>query len=112
ARARQRGVGPGAVPPPLLGTDDTAARLRETVRAFLDARGSYTDAAARLHVHKNTVHYRVRKAEELLGHPIGERRLDIEVALLTCAQLGIPEAAREPRRGRRRSAEPTVDDAT
>ncbi|MFI6572294.1 helix-turn-helix domain-containing protein [Nocardia fluminea] len=96
----------------LLGTDETAARLRETVRAFLDARGSYTDAAARLHVHKNTVHYRVRKAEELLGHPLGERRLDIEVALLTCAQLGIPEAPREPRRSRRRSAEATGDDAT
>ena len=24
--------------------------------------GSFTDAAARMHVHKNTVHYRVRKA--------------------------------------------------
>ncbi|MDO3646182.1 helix-turn-helix domain-containing protein [Nocardia mangyaensis] len=75
----------------LLGPDESTARLRETVRVFLDSRGSYTDAAARLHVHKNTVHYRVRKAEELLGHPLGERRLDIEVALLTCAQLGMPE---------------------
>ncbi|MFD3743321.1 PucR family transcriptional regulator [Nocardia sp. NPDC058633] len=74
----------------LIGADETAARLRETVRVFLAARGSYTDAATRLHVHKNTVHYRVRKAEELLGHPLSERRLDIEVALLTCAQLGIP----------------------
>ncbi|WP_433566887.1 PucR family transcriptional regulator [Nocardia sp. CA-151230] len=74
----------------LMGGDETAGRLRETVRAFLDARGSYTDAAARLHVHKNTVHYRVRKVEELLGHPLTERRLDIEVALLACAQLGLP----------------------
>ncbi|MFF5035359.1 helix-turn-helix domain-containing protein [Nocardia salmonicida] len=81
-----------------MGPDETAARLRETLRAFLDARGSYTDAAARLHVHKNTVHYRVRKAEELLGHPLGERRLDIEVALLTCAQLGIPDAPHSPPR--------------
>ncbi|KAF0846683.1 PucR family transcriptional regulator [Nocardia caishijiensis] len=78
----------------LMGSDDTAARLRVTVGAFLDARGSYTDAAARLHVHKNTVHYRVRKAEELLGHPLGERRLDVEVALLVCAQLGLPDATR------------------
>ncbi|TDP31945.1 helix-turn-helix domain-containing protein [Nocardia ignorata] len=74
----------------LMGTDETAARLRETVRVFLDARGSYTDAAARLHVHKNTVHYRVRKAEEVLGHSLTEHRLDIEVALLACAQLGLP----------------------
>ncbi|MCA2207894.1 PucR family transcriptional regulator [Nocardia rosealba] len=76
----------------LMGTDETAARLRETVRVFLDARGSYTDAAARLHVHKNTVHYRVRKAEEVLGHPLTEHRLDIEVALLACVQLGLPRA--------------------
>ncbi|WP_306361833.1 CdaR family transcriptional regulator [Nocardia sp. CC227C] len=78
----------------LFGPDETAARLRETVHAFLDTGGSYTDAAARLHVHKNTVHYRVRKAEELLGHPLGERRLDVEVALLVCAQLGLPDATR------------------
>ncbi|RMI28811.1 helix-turn-helix domain-containing protein [Nocardia stercoris] len=74
----------------LVGGDENAARLRETVRAFLDARGSYTDAAARLHVHKNTVHYRVRKVEELLEHPLTERRLEIEVALLVCARLGLP----------------------
>ncbi|MEV0077065.1 helix-turn-helix domain-containing protein [Nocardia neocaledoniensis] len=76
----------------LMGADEAAARLRETVRVFLDARGSYTDAAARLHVHKNTVHYRVRKAEEVLGHPLTEHRLDIEVALLACAQLGLPRS--------------------
>jgi DNA-binding PucR family transcriptional regulator len=64
-------------------------RLRETVRIFLDARGSFTDAAARMHVHKNTVHYRVRKAEEILGHPLTENRLEIEVALLVCDQLGL-----------------------
>ncbi|MFB7718970.1 helix-turn-helix domain-containing protein [Nocardia sp. NPDC056100] len=74
----------------LMRDDETSARLRETVRVFLDTRGSYTDAAARLHVHKNTVHYRVRKVEELLGHPLTEHRLDIEVALTACAQLGLP----------------------
>ena len=42
-------------------------QLRDTVRVFLDCDGSYTQAAARLH--KNTVHYRVRKAEELRGRP-------------------------------------------
>jgi DNA-binding PucR family transcriptional regulator len=74
------------------------ARLRETVRMFLDAQGSFTDAAARMHVHKNTVHYRVRKAEEILGHPLTENRLDIEVALLACAQLGIGAAGTHPAR--------------
>jgi hypothetical protein len=61
---------------------DTARRLRETVRVFLQSGGSYTEAAARLHLHKNTVHYRVRRAEEVRGRPLTESRLDIEVALL------------------------------
>ncbi|MEJ8278366.1 PucR family transcriptional regulator [Pseudonocardia spirodelae] len=65
------------------GTD----QLRETLRVFLAVGGSYTQAAARLHLHKNTVHYRVRKAEELLGRPVGEDRLQVEVALLAAAQL-------------------------
>ncbi|MFI2206794.1 helix-turn-helix domain-containing protein [Streptomyces sp. NPDC020192] len=73
----------------LMRDDEATVRLRETLQVFLDARGSFTDAAARMHVHKNTVHYRVRKAEEILGHPLTENRLDIEVALLACAQLGI-----------------------
>jgi len=66
--------------------DESMARLRETLQVFFEANGSYTDAAARMHVHKNTVLYRVRKAEELLGRPITER-LSIEVALLACHQL-------------------------
>lgn len=66
---------------------DTARRLRETVQVFLQTGGSFTEAAARLHLHKNTVHYRVRKAEELRGRPLADGRLDIEVALLACDLL-------------------------
>jgi len=68
--------------------DEAVARLRETVRVFLQCGGSYTDAAARLHMHKNTVNYRARKAEELIGHPLSECRLDVEVALLITDLLG------------------------
>ncbi|HEY1968111.1 MAG TPA: helix-turn-helix domain-containing protein [Pseudonocardia sp.] len=68
--------------------DEAMARLRETVRVFLQCGGSYTDAAARLHMHKNTVNYRARKAEELIGHPLSENRLDVEVALLVADLLG------------------------
>jgi DNA-binding PucR family transcriptional regulator len=68
--------------------DDAMARLRDTVRVFLQCGGSYTDAATRLHLHKNTVHYRVRKAEEALPGPLADNRLDVEVALLVCDQLG------------------------
>lgn len=71
--------------------DETMARLRATVRAYLQAGGSSTDAAAALHLHKNTVHYRLRRAEEALGHPVGSAegdRLAVEVALLACHHLG------------------------
>ncbi|WP_040799504.1 PucR family transcriptional regulator [Nocardia higoensis] len=73
----------------LMRDDETTARLRETVRTYLDCRGSLTDAAARMHIHKNTVHYRIRRAEEVLGHPLTVDRLDIEVALRVSEQLGM-----------------------
>ncbi|WP_166665859.1 MULTISPECIES: PucR family transcriptional regulator [Pseudonocardia] len=56
-------------------------QLRDTLRVFLSAGGSYTHAASVLHLHKNTVHYRVRKAAELRGRPVDEDRLQVEVAL-------------------------------
>ncbi|MEU6646006.1 helix-turn-helix domain-containing protein [Saccharomonospora sp. NPDC046836] len=68
--------------------DEQNDRLRETLRVFLAAGGSYTAAAARLTMHKNSVQYRVRKAEELLGRPVADNRLDVELALSLCHRLG------------------------
>jgi DNA-binding PucR family transcriptional regulator len=68
--------------------DEPRARLRETARVFLSAGGSFTAAAEQLTLHKNTVHYRVRKAEEIIGRPLQESRLDIELALSACRWLG------------------------
>jgi DNA-binding PucR family transcriptional regulator len=45
-------------------------------------------AAERLTLHKNTVRYRIGKAEESLGRPVGEDRLHIELALLAAQWLG------------------------
>jgi PucR C-terminal helix-turn-helix domain/GGDEF-like domain len=73
---------------PLAGENDAAGRLRETVRVFLQTKGSFTETAARMHLHRNTVHYRVRKAEELRGRPLDDDRLEVEVALLACRRLG------------------------
>jgi hypothetical protein len=39
-------------------------------------------------LHKNTVQYRIRKAEEGLGRPLGENRLNVELALLVSHWLG------------------------
>jgi hypothetical protein len=68
--------------------DEPHARLRETVEAFLDTGGSLTAAAERLGCHKNTVQYRIRRAEEVLGRSVRERRVDLEVALQACRWLG------------------------
>lgn len=68
--------------------DEDMARLRETVRTFLETGGSATETAKRLHVHRNTVRYRVRKAEEVRGRALSDDRIDVEVSLLTCEQLG------------------------
>jgi hypothetical protein len=68
--------------------DEQHARLRTTLRVFLSAGGSYTAAAERLSLHKNTVHYRVTKAEDMRGRAFQEDRLDVELALLACDQLG------------------------
>ncbi|WP_007023431.1 PucR family transcriptional regulator [Saccharomonospora iraqiensis] len=72
----------------LTDDDPQQDRLRETLRVFLASGASYTAAAGQLSMHKNSVQYRVRKAEELLGRPIAEKRLDIELALRLCHRLG------------------------
>jgi DNA-binding PucR family transcriptional regulator len=68
--------------------DEPHARLRDTVEAFLDTGGSLTAAAERLGCHKNTVQYRMRRAEEVLGRSVRERRVDLELALQACRWLG------------------------
>lgn len=72
----------------LAARDATAERLRETALAYLRAGGNARDAAALLGTHKNTVLYRLRSIEELLGRPVLERRLMLEVALTLVEQLG------------------------
>jgi len=73
---------------PLATDDEHHARLRETLLAFLQSAGSYKATAQRLVLHKNTVQYRIRKAEESLGRPIGSNRHDVELALQASHWLG------------------------
>ena len=72
----------------LADDDDHNARLRDTLRVFLQEKGSYKATAERLILHKNSVQYRVRKAAEALGHPLDEHRLQVELALLASQWLG------------------------
>ena len=61
--------------------DDATVRLTSTLAIFLEEGASFVAAARRLGVHTNTVAYRVRRAESLLGRPVGERQLELRVAL-------------------------------
>jgi hypothetical protein len=56
-------------------------RLRQTLHAVLTGSGDLDEVAAELLVHKNTIRYRVRQAEEVLGYKAKDRRADLEVAL-------------------------------
>jgi hypothetical protein len=72
-----------------LATDDeNHARLRDTLLIFLHTGGSYKVTAERLMLHKNTVQYRIRKAEESLGRPLSDNRRDVELALRVTRWLG------------------------
>jgi DNA-binding PucR family transcriptional regulator len=66
----------------------TAARLRETLRVFLDEAENAPRAGARLHTHRNTILQRVARATEMLGHDPAERRLAVMLALELVHQLG------------------------
>ena len=65
----------------LASSDAATARLAATVATFLDEGSSFVRAGRRLGIHANTVAYRVRRAESLLGRPLTERRLELRVAL-------------------------------
>ncbi len=66
---------------PLAAGDDATARFASTVAIFLEEGSSFVGAGRRLGIHANTVAYRIRRAESLLGRPVSERRLELRVAL-------------------------------
>ncbi|MEV0357332.1 helix-turn-helix domain-containing protein [Nocardia sp. NPDC050697] len=72
----------------LAGRDAATIRLRETLHAYLRHQRSPEATARQLGVHKNTVRYRIQRVEELLGHPVEERGLALEVALTCVAAYG------------------------
>jgi DNA-binding PucR family transcriptional regulator len=73
---------------PLSSDTDNDARLRETLRVFLRGGASYKSAADLLHMHTNSIKYRVDRAIDRRGRPIGDDRLDVEIALLICQWFG------------------------
>jgi len=86
-----------------LATDDEHhARLRDTLLVFLQSGGSYKTTAEKLVLHKNTVQYRIRKAEESLGRPVAPDSHHVELALRASHWLGssvLQPATRLPGQG-------------
>ena len=66
-----------------LEAKDRAGVLKQTLAAYLATNGSPTDAADRLHLHRNTVLYRLDRIEDLLGVDLrdAEVRLTLHLAL-------------------------------
>lgn len=73
---------------PLAGTDANTARLRDTLRIFLSTGSSHTETAELLHLHRNSVRYRINRALQERGRPLEHDRLDVELALQVCHFLG------------------------
>jgi DNA-binding PucR family transcriptional regulator len=59
------------------------AGLYQTLEAFLDCSGSWSRTAARLHLHLNTVRYRISRVEDLTGRDLTRfsDRVDLFLAL-------------------------------
>jgi hypothetical protein len=73
----------------LAADDDATDRLRSTLRVYLRQGGDASLAGELLRLHPNTVRYRIRQAEKKIGHPIGQRRVQIELALAIVGLSGI-----------------------
>lgn len=72
----------------LMGDGARQADLRSTVLEYLNVNRSQTEAAQRLRVSKNTVGYRLRRAEEILGHDLGTDLSSLHTALLAADLVG------------------------
>ncbi|MDJ0396508.1 helix-turn-helix domain-containing protein [Rhodococcus sp. G-MC3] len=77
---------------PLLHGDPARVALRLTLQTFLDNNGSWIRTAEAVHLHVNTVHYRIERVEHLTGRDLSDLddRADLRVALFI-ANGGTPE---------------------
>jgi purine catabolism regulator len=65
---------------------DRGGVLMQTLAAYLATNGSPTDAAERLHLHRNTVLYRLGRIEDLLG--VDLRDAEVRLALHLALKIG------------------------
>ena len=55
---------------------------------FLTIGSNYTMAADELHVHPNTIEYRIHNAQDKLLVTTNDGRIDVALALVLCSRLG------------------------
>lgn len=72
----------------LAGNAEAVATVRHTLKCYLDRDRSLAGASADLQVARNTVAYRVQRAEQLRGRPATVRRLQLHAALTLVEELG------------------------
>jgi hypothetical protein len=72
----------------LAAKDHRMAELRQTVAVFLAEGRNAPRAAEVLRTHKNTVHYRISRAEEIRRRPLSDRRFELELALRLVTDYG------------------------
>ena len=72
----------------LASKDRRMAELRHTVAVFLAEGRNARRAAEVLNTHKNTVHYRLTRAEEIRRRPILDDTLELELALRLVTHYG------------------------
>lgn len=72
----------------LASMTDSDERLRETLRVFLQLGSSFKATADGMHLHVNSVKYRVQRAVERRGRDVADDRLDVEVALMLVHWFG------------------------
>ncbi|WP_427925059.1 PucR family transcriptional regulator [Streptomyces sp. cg40] len=82
-------------------------RLAETLLAWLQSESSVNSTALRLHIHPQTVRYRMRQLEKLFGESLqdSQTRFELEAALRANA---VPGPAHEPSRPVPESVRPSV----
>ena len=80
-----------------LAEADPSGRLLATVEVFLDEAGHPQRTASILNIHRTTLHYRLRRAEEIAGIDFGDghdrltMHLGIKLARFTGGVTGIPQ---------------------
>lgn len=72
----------------LAAGDPKTADLRATALEYLRTGQNLLSTAAALHIHRNTVVYRLKNIERLLGRGLEERPLEIHAALALMERIG------------------------